>query len=312
MSLDVRSIEESPGLGIEVRGLDAEALDDPVLQQELCDLWTDRGVIVFRELTGPSVHVKLSRCFGELQVHPVGDGKQELIKVQYDAKVRDVYEIDGRLLGGWLPWHFDLAYMSKVNHGGILRPIVLPSTGGETGFIDRISLYESLPTELKDEVEHASVVYKFDINVEHLKFARPESLKVITWSEGVKDLYATQDSRFPAVVHPLVFCQPETGRKVLNFSPWFALEAYGMEKRTGDALLRRLGDHVLRHGAPYYHRWRADDMVLWDNWRMLHCASGMPSDENRLMERTTIAGDYGLGYLAPALEPSEFGQPFAR
>jgi taurine dioxygenase len=302
MSLDVRSIADSPGVGLEVRGVDAQALDDPGVRRELRDLWIDRGVIVFRELTGAALQIKLSRCFGDLQSHPVSGGTGELIQVQYDAKVRDVYEIDGRLLGGWLPWHFDLAYMSRVNHGGILRPLVLPSSGGETGFIDRISLYESLPSDLKDQAEQASVVYKFDINVEHLQFARPESIKVISWSDPLRDLYATQDSRFPAVVHPLVFRQPETGRKVLNFSPWFALHAHHMDRQTGHALLQRLGEHVRRHAA-YYHRWRADDMVLWDNWRMLHCASGVPIDENRLMERTTIAGDYGLGSVLPPPGP---------
>ena len=40
-------------------------------------------------------------------------------------------------------------------------------------------------------------------------------------------------------------------------------------------------------------------MVLWDNWRMLHCATGTPADETRLMERTTIGGDYGLGRIEP-------------
>ena len=28
--------------------------------------------------------------------------------------------------------------------------------------------------------------------------------------------------KFPRSIHPLVFKQPETGRKVLNLSPWFA------------------------------------------------------------------------------------------
>jgi taurine dioxygenase len=41
-------------------------------------------------------------------------------------------------------------------------------------------------------------------------------------------------------------------------------------------------------------------MVLWDNWRMLHCANGMPAGQRRHMRRTTIAGDYGLGRFEKA------------
>jgi taurine dioxygenase len=28
---------------------------------------------------------------------------------------------------------------------------------------------------------------------------------------------------------------------------------------------------------------------------MLHCATGVPPEETRIMRRTTIVGDYGLG-----------------
>ncbi len=38
-------------------------------------------------------------------------------------------------------------------------------------------------------------------------------------------------------------------------------------------------------------------MVLWDNWRMMHCALGVPEKEQRHMQRTTIAGDYGRGRI---------------
>ena len=53
--------------------------------------------------------------------------------------------------------------------------------------------------------------------------------------------------------------------------------------------------YVLRPELIYLHRWEEGDMVLWDNWRMLHSARGVPPEERRIMRRTTIVGDYGLG-----------------
>jgi taurine dioxygenase len=41
-------------------------------------------------------------------------------------------------------------------------------------------------------------------------------------------------------------------------------------------------------------------MVLWDNWRMVHCCTGVPLNDQRHMRRTTIAGDYGLGRFEEA------------
>ena len=96
-------------------------------------------------------------------------------------------------------------------------------------------------------------------------------------------------------IHPMVYTQEETGRKVLNVSPWFADGIEGMENDEGDALLREVIDYSIRPERAYFHRWELGDMVLWDNWRMLHCATGAPLGMRRHMRRTTIAGDYGLG-----------------
>jgi taurine dioxygenase len=76
-----------------------------------------------------------------------------------------------------------------------------------------------------------------------------------------------------------------------------------MENEEGDALMRILSDHVLNSPA-YHHSWALDEMILWDNWRMLHCVSQIPLDETRTMQRTTIKGDYALGRVlerTPAL-----------
>ena len=56
-----------------------------------------------------------------------------------------------------------------------------------------------------------------------------------------------------------------------------------------------VGDHVLLPELMYFHKWQADDMVLWDNWRMLHRVIGCTPPQRRVMQRTTIRGDCGLG-----------------
>jgi taurine dioxygenase len=38
-------------------------------------------------------------------------------------------------------------------------------------------------------------------------------------------------------------------------------------------------------------------MVIWDNWRMLHAVEGCEPKYERWTMRSTIKGDYGLGYF---------------
>jgi taurine dioxygenase len=303
---EVKPIRESDGIGCEVHGLKAEQLDEQAVRKALRELWLKEGLVVFRNLHGPETHMRLSRCFGDPQPHPVGrlnanKVHRELVEIRFDPKNGDLYEIDNQILGSWLPWHADLIYMVSINHGGILRPIVVPKRGGETGFMDRMRLYESLDESLKARIEGLSVVYRLDIDPSKQKFGVGCAVRMIRVSPNRADIMRRQD-QYPAVVHPLVFRHPDTGRKTLNFSPWFSERVVGLPQKESDELLTELGRICSGKSFAYYHKWQEGDMVLWDNWRMLHSAKGVPVDEERLLERSTIHGDYGFGRLASELE----------
>ena len=117
---------------------------------------------------------------------------------------------------------------------------------------------------------------------------------------------------FPASLHPIVYEQPETGRKVLNVILLVCTRYLRDAGGDGDALLEKVVQYAVDEHYAYYHSWKLGEMVLWDNWRMLHCATGTPVDEKRVMQRTTIGGDYGLGRIEPnsgrAKDASEYIQ----
>ena len=138
-------------------------------------MWTEHGVLVFRSVQGRDMQLALSRVFGELMTHPTREAisdHKELITVRYRPETGWLMKVDGELLGTWLPWHSDLIYVDKINRGGILRPIQLPSRLGETGFIDKIAAYASLPDRLKDAIKGLDVIYKYDLDPLHQKFGR--------------------------------------------------------------------------------------------------------------------------------------------
>jgi taurine dioxygenase len=97
------------------------------------------------------------------------------------------------------------------------------------------------------------------------------------------------------------------GEYVLQVSPWQAAGIEGEENPAGDALLEALLGEVRATMTPYWHIWEPGDMVMWDNWRMLHSAGGTAPEHKRHMIRSTISGDYGLG----AFEDGGNGPPAA-
>ena len=303
MALTIRPLTEN--IGLEVRGVDLDLPLDTETQKALQDAFLAAGILLFRRAaTGPEAHLSLSRCFGELQRHPVREnwaaGYPELVDISYRPGRRGessvaLYEVDGQRRGGWLPWHSDLRYMSKINRGGILRSITTPREGGRTGFIDQIAAYATLPETLRQRIDRLHVIYQLRTDFTQERFGKPESLTLIENAAALKSMAARIDQDFPPVVHPMVYVQPETGRKVLNVSPTSAVGIYGMPESESDALLDEVIAYALNPDLAYYHDWQENDLVLWDNWRTLHCAEGVPEDCVREMQRTTIAGDYALG-----------------
>jgi taurine dioxygenase len=299
MLFDITPLPGQSEFGAVVTGLAADSIDDPATRKALYDLWIDKGVVVFKDMTALDTQIRLSEIFGEPEIHPLLVGVDRprehkvIADIEYARDDGDLYEVNGELRGGYLPWHFDLAYVDRINHGGILRPDVLPKRGGETGFIDRIAAYASMPRTLQEQIEGRSVVYRFSIDSSKMRFGtRPDKCVRVSRVGQMAMSHPSVQSR---VIHPLVYTQAETGRKVLNISPWFAEGIEGMENAEGDALLAEVVAYATQPRLAYYHHWQANDMVLWDNWRMLHCATGIPPGEERRMRRTTIAGDYALG-----------------
>jgi len=303
----------SENVGLQVSGLDlSKDIDEPT-KQEILDAWVKAGVLLFRDAAADeAAHMRLSHVFGEPELPAFRDLRVEtnpfLLRFAYEPdneairKRKSIYIVNGVERAGWLGWHWDQSFMPQIVRGAVFRMIEPSPTDGQTGFIDAIAAYDRLPDALKHRIDKLEVVYSYTGAQEKNRFGYPE----VRIPDG-RDVTGTPSDpnrhKFPPSVHPLVITQMETGRKVLKLSPMNAQSILGMEPEESDALLHRLADHLVDDRFAYYHEYEKNDMIVWDNWRMIHSARGCPLDETRIAERTTIVGDYGHGrYLDETLD----------
>ncbi|MCT2397971.1 TauD/TfdA dioxygenase family protein [Novosphingobium mangrovi (ex Huang et al. 2023)] len=303
--LDVRPLIEGRDFGVRIRGITLEQTRDPAVRDEVNDLFTRHGMIVFEDVE-PSgeMHVALSDIFGPLKDHPSkavprvdGDAWPGVIDMATQVNEEGAMTVDGRTVISWLPWHFDHAYNNELNRAGVLRAIDIPPEGGLTGFLDGIELYERLSPELREKIEHANVLYRMNVIMENFRFGRPADYTVHSERPSA-DAVMEASKDVPRSVHPAVWTR-ETGEKVLHVSPWMAEGIEGNETPEGGALLDAVSREIFALGKElaYWHAWKPTDMLIWDNWRALHAVSGHDPRYKRRMQRTTIKGDYGLGYF---------------
>jgi taurine dioxygenase len=300
-SLSVKPLQDGLGFGARISGVTHEALRDEANRAEINAVFEARGLIVFENVEPSSeMHVGISNVFGPLKDHPnkaVARVDQNampgVIDMHTKAGEAGVVEVNGKPLASWLPWHFDHCYNNELNRAGVLRALEISPDGGKTGFVDGIELYRMFSPSLREQIEKRNILYRMDVVYETWRFGRPERFAELTVKPTAYEVNEVSKN-VPRALHPAVWTR-KSGEKVLHVSPWMAQGIQGQEDAEGDALLEAVCQEINAKAQAYYHSWTLTDMLIWDNWRMLHCVSGIAPTSSRRMQRTTIKGDYGLG-----------------
>ncbi len=302
-SVRVCPLQEDLPFGARVSGVTHETLGDEAVRRQIREAFEDRGLIVFEDIE-PSgqMHLALSAVIGPLKDHPVPsvervnqDAMPGVIDMQYNPEDGGVVEVDGQRLASWIPWHFDHCYNNELNRAGVLRALTIPPEGGLTRFVDGIELYKALSPGLRQRIEDRDILYTLNLAYADMRFGRPRHLQDISFRPGLTEVLA-QAKRQPRAVHPAVWTRA-SGEKVLHVSPWMSAGIEGQEDAEGDRLLEAVCQEIIAKANAYSHAWKPTDMLIWDNWRVLHSVSGADPRYPRRMQRTTISGDYGLGYF---------------
>ena len=307
--IKVRNLRGDLSFGSVVEGVDWETIGDEAVRQRIRDVFEARGVIVFSDVEPSSkMQVELSKIFGPLKDHPTQstaradeDLARGLIDMHYipsdDAESVDgLVEVDGRRVARFSPWHFDHCYNDELNYAGVLRAPINAPVGGRTGFMDGIECYRQFPKELRDRLEGLNIIYTLDTRLSKMRFG----VNFVLFGESRIDPELLKEvAIFPRAMHPAVWTR-KTGEKVLHVGPWMAVGIEHHEDPEGDAFFDEVCHTINRLGkgtSAYWHEWKPTDMVVWDNSRMLHAVEGCDPKYERRTMRTTIRGDYGLGYF---------------
>ncbi len=298
-------IRQLDNVGVEVLGFNiAEPLTD-ALQAELKTLWYKHAILVFRDQdVTPENQIAFSRTFGPLEIHPLkvstSEENPELFVLENGGD-KDAYQTafyNGEEIVGRLDWHMDLHYTGRPNHGALLTALIVAEQDGLTGFGDLEKAYNALDEATKEKIANIEVAYQFNMQRRDMRF-----VDVTNYEPGPHSPKKPSDvgfPDFPDAVYPAAVTHPVTGRKVLEIVEQFLDRvidpaSHDMTSEEADDLLRKLVAHTRKPEFHYWHKWQSGDMVLWDNWRAMHCTSGTKPGVRRLINRTTIQGDMQLG-----------------
>ena len=225
--------------------------------------------------------VALARTLGEpTPAHPVVPGHPDH---------PEILELDADQGGRNARWHTDVTFVASPPAASILVGDAVPEFGGDTLWADMRTAYERLSPALRELVDGLHAVHRI--------------APIAYWGEPFDTALSREDAQqlfeqaasVPPVVHPVVRVHPTTGRRSLFVNPGFTSHIVGFSRIESEALLRLLFEHATQPELVMRHRWRAGDVVIWDNRATMHYAADDYGKSERRMRRVTLRGGRPVG-----------------
>jgi taurine dioxygenase len=259
-----------PGFAAEIIGFDIAAPITPDAAETLRAAYRQYQVLVLRgQPVSPDQQQRFGEVFGTTEI-------REYNKVQpkdgYSSHVSNVLP-DGVFGQGELRLHMDQLFFPEPLAALMLYAIDIPAEGGDTLFCDTSQVLAAMPAALRDRIAtltartgrhyDAETAQRYNVSI------APETI-------------VHND-------HKLVWQEPETGRRSL----WIGRRELtrsiaGMADDAAQALLDEVRDCINASTAIYRHKWRPDDLVLWNNRTLQHAREPFDNSQPRTLRRTAL------------------------
>ena len=266
-------------IGAEISGVDLKVPRNG-LATDLRE-WLDlHKVIIFKnQYLDLNQQLKVTRLLGEPMrlpyIEPLADNP-DVIAVKKSAS-----EVGAGVFGG--DWHSDFSFLPSPPAGSILNAVTIPETGGDTLWSNQVSVFENLPSQLRDRMENTTAIH---VGKPYgVRYAPPKSEQMGDQSIKIarNDPEADSETR-----HPAVYVNPRTGERGLWVNPTYTVGFDQWSIEESKVTLSELYRHVTRPEFCCRLSWSEGDLVIWDNFTTLHYAVNDYDGYDRLLYRTTF------------------------
>ena len=243
------------------------------------------GVLIFPDQKlSTQQHIDFAKNFGPIETDRVlaqentasrvGAGFADISNLNPEGKIWDKDSRQRMYKAGNKLWHTDSSFKYRPGLCSLLYSTTVVPIGGHTEFADQRAAYDALSPEMKRKVQ--------GLIAEH-------SIEASRRRTGFADFQADEAKRLPPVPQLLVRTIPQTGRKSLYVASHIG-SIKSMSAAESEALLQHLLAHITQRQFVFTHRWRPNDLVMWDNRCTMH--RGTDFDDMRYvrdMRRATVS-----------------------
>ena len=273
----------SGSFGVEVSDIDVSSkyFSDEEFKKLLFILYNNRLIVIRDQNLTKVEFLDFGKRCGNPILHVINQARMSDFPDILTITNTDV--ANDKPSNGAAQWHTDQSYDTEPATSTILYSIKAPELGGETLFCDLMGAYNALPEKTQKKINSLKVKHLWGKGIA----ARPGDISPPTLSKE-------QLNNVPQITHPLVKKHPVTGEKTLYSIAGTSRGVIGMPLDEARKLLLSLGDHAFQDRFITEHKYRENDIVLWDTTSTMHSATPLrelPTPENiRILYRISLRG----------------------
>jgi alpha-ketoglutarate-dependent 2,4-dichlorophenoxyacetate dioxygenase len=233
-------------------------------------------------------HLRFARAFGPLELPPGYEARKanpgRMAAELYDAsnldangEIIDPASLRAKFAKGNELFHSDSSFNDMPSKWSMLLGRIVPPEKGDTQFVDLRHVYEQLPQEMKDRIETLVAEHSFAASREKGGAKSEDTARVRTM--------------MPGAMQPLVKISPSGHKTLFVGSHAFRIE--GMGDAAGKALIDQLVAFASQDKFIYAHKWKAGDLLIWDNRCMLHRGTEYDYETYKRDLRRANVNEYG-------------------
>jgi alpha-ketoglutarate-dependent 2,4-dichlorophenoxyacetate dioxygenase len=252
-----------PLFAAELVGADA-AQPDAALVRTIEALMREHAVLCIRGQghIDDEQHLAFARAFGPLELpgnEPhhggrVAFGLYDVSNLGPDGEIIDPDSPRARISKGNELFHADSSFNDLPSKWSMLRAVIVTPAGGETETIDMRAVWDALPQTTKQRLEGLEAQHNYFHSRRKAGAQVDETASpVAPYMRAVQPVV-----RISASCRPALFVGAHTERIL------------GMDEGEGAALLEELLAFATQPRFIYAHKWRAGDILIWDNRCTLH------------------------------------------
>lgn len=279
--------------GVEILGLDLCEVTAEHLFPEIRAAFEEHSALLFRaQKVTPEHHIRLAELFGPLEdreadEHGEGEGFRipQVSNLLANGEVTSEMDLHTLQLKSNQLWHTDSTFLPVPALSNILIAEVVTESGGETELASTRAGWRDMPEAMKAQFRDALLWHSYGHSRAKIS---PELLKL-------RKINKWSDQAWKAV-----WTNPMNGEEAL----YIASHAYRIEGRSEADSARLIDEAISFCTQPRYvysHKWRAGDVLIWDERATLHRGRPWPYDQPRALSSicSSVTAADGLEDMRP-------------